>query len=678
MRQMTEEVELLEGGQLWTDLAAILDLLATSPAEAEEHARAILKALPGQSNALQILIQALRLQGDVIRARAELESMSAEFPNLAILHFELGQLLSELGEREGAIREFSRTVELEPRHPAAWRTLADELAGAGNVEAAANAFAKQFDSSVVDLKMLETMFARAGGRDEAAANLVREYLKVYSTDVFAVHLMGRMYMQANLFAPAEQLFAHALDLAPDFADARSDYIAVLHQQHKWQAAIAELDKCLEEDPEQPDLVLMKAIATFQLNDYAASLALFDRLLRDHPGVAQYWGGYASVLRGAGRRDESIAAYRRSLELRPELGAAWWGLAEQIASQFTPSELSTLRAQISRTDLGDEDRCYIHFALGEVLEATQAYEESFRHYADGNAIRRKQLPYVAEEITAKIKRAKTIFGHEFFEGRKGRGCDAKDPIFIIGLPRSGSTLVEQILSSHDLVEGTGELPSLTLIAGRLEITDAGQEASGGSAVPTLADADLRALGQEYLDTSRIYRKLARPYFTDKAPNNFHHLALICAALPNAKIIDVRRHPMACCFSNYKQLFPWGYPQTYDLADIGQYYWNYVELMAHFDEVLPGRVLRVFYEDLVRDTEREARRIFEHCGLDFEPKSLRFYENQRIVMTVSAEQVRRPIYEDANKQWRHYERWLDPLKQVLGALPHIYPAVPERFE
>lgn len=664
------------GAPLWVDLANAANLLEADPAATEKQVRDICKLVPGQPHAVRLLVDALRTQGDVAGAQAALEALAAEYPNLAIFPFELGALLSELGERDAAIRALSRTVELEPKHPAAWRILGDCLADSGDTAAAARAYARQFASAIADLRMLESMSALGPEQANVAGGMVREFLKIYPTDVFALHLMGQLYMRANLLEPAEKLFARALDLAPDFARARQDYLSALHQQQKWQAEIAELDKLLEEEPNNPDYRFAKSMATLLVMDYPTALGLFESLVKDHPGEARCWGGYANALRSLGRRDECVAAYRKGIEVRSDFGAGWWGLADLMGYDFSAADVEAMRAQLAREDLAPDDRYHLHFALGEALERKERYEESFGHYRKANALRRAQFAYNADDISANVGRIRRQYTREFFEAHAGKGCEAPDAIFIVGLPRSGSTLVEQILSSHESIEGAGELPSLVLIAARLEIKDNVRASSGEGEKPSLDDEDLRALGEEYLKETRVYRRLGRPFFTDKTPSNFHHMALICAALPNAKIIDVRRHPMACCFSNYKQHFPWGFRQTYDLSDIGRYYRDYVDLMAHFDAVLPGRVHRVFYEDLVRNTEHEVRRLFDYCGVSFEPKALRFFENERGVVTVSSEQVRKPMYNTANEQWRHYERWLGPLKAALSPLPDIYPDVPEQ--
>ncbi len=347
------------------------------------------------------------------------------------------------------------------------------------------------------------------------------------------------------------------------------------------------------------------------------------------------------------------------------------LANLKTFRFTPDDVEAMRAQLERTDLGDDERVQFHFALGKALEDAKAYEGSFEHYVLGNSLRRTQVGYDADRTSARVARCREILTAEFFEQRRGHGSEAPDPIFIVGLPRAGSTLIEQILASHSAVEGTMELPDLISIARKLPGTN-----GGGTRFPesltNLSAADARALGEQYLEQTRIQRKSAAPFFIDKMPNNFAYVGFIQLVLPNAKIIDARRHPLGCCFSVFKQHFARGQGFAYDLEDLGRYYRDYVALMAHFDTALPGRVHRVIYETMVQDTEAEVRRLLKYCGLPFEESCLRFYENARAVRTASSEQVRQPIFRDALEHWRHYEPWLGPLKSALGPTLDAYPA------
>ena len=385
--------------------------------------------------------------------------------------------------------------------------------------------------------------------------------------------------------------------------------------------------------------------------------------------------YGHALKSKGREAESVAAYKKSIELLPSLGEAYWSLANLKTSPFTELDLASMRAQLANPGIADEDRFHLNFALGKALEDRGEYAESFEQYALGNRLRRTQISYKPEQMSAHVARVKALCSAAFFADRASHGAAAPDPIFIVGLPRAGSTLLEQILSSHSQVEGTMELPDIPAIARTLSQLGK-QSTEGYSAVlATLGAEECAELGERYLAQTRIQRKTAAPYFIDKLPNNFAHIDLIHLALPHAKIIDARRHPLGCGFSGFKQHFARGQSFTYSLEDIGRYYRDYVELMAHFDAVLPGRIHRVIYESMIEDTETEVRRLLDYCGLQFEPSCLRFYENERAVRTASSQQVRKPIFHEGVDHWRHYETWLGPLKQALGSVLDAYPHVPE---
>jgi len=382
------------------------------------------------------------------------------------------------------------------------------------------------------------------------------------------------------------------------------------------------------------------------------------------------------LKTAGHTERAIAAYRRSLELQPSFGEVWWSLANLKTFRFSAADLALMSAQLARTDLSDEDRLHLEFAIGKALEDAAEYASSFEHYAQGNAIRRAQLHYSADDTHARVQHIRQQYGAGFFAARAGMGNPARDPVFIVGLPRSGSTLIEQILSSHSQVEGTMELPEVTSITRMLRAQGDEDSAMPYHQVLAALDADaLHELGERYLAHTRIQRKTAAPLFIDKMPNNFMHIGLIHLMLPNATIIDARRHPLPCGFSIFKQHFARGQGFSYGLEDIGRYYRDYVALMAHFDEVLPGRIHRVIYEHMVEDTEAEVRRLLDHCGLPFEPSCLRFFENARPVRTASSEQVRQPIYREGVDHWQHYAPWLEPLKSALGPALDSYQGVPD---
>ncbi|HEY5048848.1 MAG TPA: sulfotransferase [Rhizomicrobium sp.] len=665
-------------GYVWSTISGAAEVLDLDPGQTEQQVRQVLKNIPGQQHSLMLLVSALRAKGDTDGARAMLESLSLEQPDLAAVHYELGLLLGELGERDAAIRALSRVVELEPKHPTAWRALGDELAESGDAEGAAKAYAKQFESSVMDLKMLENMMALELDKIEIAGTMVREFLNIHPTDVTAIHMLGQVYARGNQFDAAEKMFSRALELAPGFTAARLDILSALRHQMKWDEETRQLDILLELEPAHAGYRYLKAVSLARGGKLPESVAYCEAILGDDPKQARFWMAYAYALRTVARHEDCVAAFRKSVALEPGLGESWWGLANLKTFRFSPTDIETMRSQLARDDLEKDDRCHLHFALGKALEDTETYDESFEQYRLGNALERAQYPYDADEMGKNVQRVKAQFTRDFFLSRAGLGCPSPAPIFIVGLPRAGSTLIEQILSSHSSVEGGGELPAINAIAARLEAMDrAGEASERTESLRALESQDLKLLGERYLERVQSARKLARPFFTDKMPHNFHHLGLICAILPHAKIIDVRRHPLACCFSNFKQIFPSGRGPSYDLADIGRYYRDYVELMAHFDEVLPGRIHRVFYEDVVRDPEGEIRRLLEYCALPYEEACLHFHETDRSIFTASSEQVRLPVYTDSLEQWRHYDRWLGPLKTALGPVLDLYPAIPGKL-
>ncbi|MFL6689367.1 MAG: tetratricopeptide repeat-containing sulfotransferase family protein [Alphaproteobacteria bacterium] len=665
-----------DAGPLWAALAEAAHAVDSDASRAAGQLQALLKVAPGQPQALQLLVDLRRATGDLAGARTTLESMAAELPELAAIHFELGLLTAELGDAEAAVRSLSRVVELEPQHPQAWRALGDALAEIGNETQAAHAYARQFQSSLMDVKTLEHVSGLDADQAEIAEEVLREYLNIQATDLTALELMANMYLRLNQFESAQKVFERALELVPSFRRARAGYVAALHRQLRPEEEGQQLDILLQDDPDNPEYRVLKAATLSASGKSREAVEYCETLLGTDPENHRFWLAYAQALRVAARQNDCIAAYRKAIELEPRLGEAWWGLANLKTFRFNASDVQTMRNDLSRADLTDGNRVFLHFALGKALEDLKVYDESFQQYRSGNALVRAANPYNIEDIVDGVARERQRFPKEFFVAHADRGNPAADPIFILGLPRSGSTLVEQVLASHSLVEGAGELPCLISLVRRLESKSSHSESECDGAAALLHDEDLNALGEEYLERTRSHRKSMRPHFTDKMPSNFHHLGLICAILPNAKIIDARRHPLACCLSNFKQIFPFRQGPSYDLADIGRYYRAYVELLAHFDRVLPGRIHRVSYEELVGNPEQEIRRLLGYCDLPFEEACLRFYETERGIRTISSEQVRQPVYKDALEQWRPYEQWLGPLVKELGPVLDAYPAVPDR--
>jgi tetratricopeptide (TPR) repeat protein len=581
-------------------------------------------------------------------------------------------LARDVSGAETQAREILRVV---GEHPEALRILGEALRRKGDPAGAEDAYLRSVRASVADPHLVAAATALGENRLADAEQLLRARLKAHPTDVAAIRMLAETGMRLGRYEDAENLLARCVELAPGFTAARHNYATVLYRHNKPVEAIAELDRLLTDEPENPAYLNLKAAALGRIGEYDAAISHYARVLQRHDAHPKTWMSYGHALKTVGRQGEAISAYRRSLALAPNLGEAWWSLANLKTVRFTPDDVAAMEGQLARPDLTQEDRLHLNFALGKAFEDEARWADSFRCYAAGNALRREDLGYEAEETTIHVRRSTALFTGAFYAQREGQGCLSPDPIFIVGLPRSGSTLVEQILSSHSQVEGTQELPDLIAMTRRLG--GKARKSSAGAYPDMLAEMgaqDLCGLGEEYLARAGVHRKSGRPFFIDKMPNNWAHVGLIALMLPNARIIDARRHPLGCGFSAFKQHFARGQGFTYDLTDLGRYYADYVEMMDHFDNVLPGRVHRVFYERMVADPEAETRALLDHCGLPFEPGCLKFYENDRAVRTASSEQVRRPIFTDAAEHWRHYEPWLGPLKAALGAVLDAYPEAP----
>jgi cytochrome c-type biogenesis protein CcmH/NrfG len=543
--------------------------------------------------------------------------------------------------------------------------LADHLDAGGDRVGAAAAYLNHVRQAVHDPVLMNAASAVHANRIAEAEALLRRQLQQAPTDVVAIRMLAEIGVRINRAEDAEHLLERCLELAPDFCEARHNYAIVLIRLNRPENAIAQLDRLLRDEPGHAGYRNLKAVALCHTGDYDTAIGIYEDLLRAHPAQAPIWLSLGHALKTAGHIERSVAAYRKCIEFDPKFGDAWWSLANLKTFRFDAAQLAQMQDMLARTDVVPEQRTCLEFAVAKALEDHADYAAAFEHYANGNTLRLEQIPYSADDTSLLMQRARETYCAEFFREREGSGHEAPDPIFIVGLPRAGSTLVEQILASHSAVEGTMELPDIISITRALRRAAEDKRAGAYHAeLAKLRPADLRALGEDYLARTRIHRKLGRPLFIDKMPNNFAHVGLIHLILPNAKIVDVRRHPLACCLSGFKQHFARGQSFTYGLRNIGGYYRGYVELMEHFDTVLPGRVHRVIYEDLVANTEREVRRLLEHCGLPFEERCLRFFENDRPVRTASSEQVRQPIYQAGVDHWQHFEPWLHPLKEALG--------------
>jgi tetratricopeptide (TPR) repeat protein len=662
-------------GTLETALAHTQQLLASQPQMAAEQAAEILKVAPGHPLATLLLGVARRRGGDAEASQAILDPLARSQPNWAAAHYELGVTLGARGDGESAVTVLKRAVHLKPDMPDAWRALGDHLTTIGDARGADDAYAQHIRFSTRDPRLLEAATALCDNKIPIAESLLRTHLKQHPTDVPALRMLAEVAARLGRYADAEVLLERALELAPSFEPARHNYAVILHRHHKSAPAWAQVEKLLAADPTNPSYRNLKAAIATTIGEYDQALQLYASVLAEYPRNAKVWMSYGHALKTANRQAECVETYRKSIELAPHLGEAYWSLANLKTFRFAQADVDAMHLQLARSDLSAEDRFHFHFALGKALEDAGQFAESFQHYEQGNRQRRAGVSYDPDWNSQQVQRAKTLFTPEFFAARVAHGAPAPDPIFIVGLPRSGSTLLEQILSSHPLVEGTMELPDLVGIVKDLGGGHGRVGTTYPESIAALDAAGLCALGERYLEQTRIYRKTDTPFFIDKLPNNFAHTGLIHLMLPRAKIIDARRHPLGCCFSGYKQHFARGQHFTYSLDEIGRYYRDYVQLMAHFDAVLPGRVHRVIYERMIEDTEGEVRRLLDYCGLPFDQRCLRFYENERAVRTASSEQVRRPIYREGVDHWVNYEPWLGPLKSALGSVLQQYPDIPD---
>lgn len=660
-------------GTLATALAYTRRLLQLNPSLAREQVAEILKAAPGHPEALLLQGTALRLVGDVQAAARILRLLAAQQPQSAAVHAELGTVLAELGDVPVAIHALRRAVALKPALPDAWRTLGDLLRFGGDSAGADVAFAQHIRASTQDPRLLEPASALVEGRIAEAETLLRKHLIQFPTDVAALRMLAEVAARLGRNADAEVLLSRCLELSPSFTAARHQYAIVLQRQNRFEAALREIDTLLRLEPRSATYANLRAVVLNKIGNYDESLALYARVLQVNPH-AKIWMSYGHTLATAGRFAESIRAYREAISRAAELGEAYWSLANLKTFRFEEGDIEAMRRQLARTDLTDTDRFHFDFALGKALEDRCEFAQAAQNYLQANLLRRAAIDYVADETSAFVNRCKGLFTPEFMLERGGAGAPDQDPIFILGMPRAGSTLIEQILASHSQVEGTMELPDIIMMAATLagpRRPDAGPRYP--AVLAGLKPQEWYALGQQYLEQTRIQRKSGKPLFIDKMPGNFLHTGMIALALPNAKIIDARRHPMACGFSNFKQQFAEGNWFSYDLTEIGRYYRDYVELMQHFDLVAPGRVYRVIYERLVADPEAEVRRLLNYCKLPFEESCLRFYENSRPVRTASSQQVRQPIFREGLEHWRHFEPWLEPLRAALGDVLDVYPVI-----
>src|SRR5262245_23133334 len=626
--------------------------------EALGVAEALVVAAPKNRDLLYLIAVNQRCLNRIHEALETLRRLEQLHPRFSLLYQERGYCYTTLRDAPRAIEAFLCGVDINPALAKSWSMLERLFRMTGDARNAAVA-AERLSS----LNSLPSEIVRAGSlfsdRDLLAAeSILRAYLRTSSKDVEALRLLGRTQHQRDVLDEAESLLEAALDVKPDYLAARLDYVRVLIDRQKYLRAREEMDALLRLEPGNRDYLSLCAAACVGLGEYERAITLYRELLVASPASADVHVLLGHALKSLGRTTEATEAYQMATAW-PSFGDAWWSLANLKTYRFSQSEIVTMRAEEAEPTANVVDRYHLCFALGKALEDRNEFAESWEFYERGNALKRAESRYDPRITETDTRKQVEICTAQFFAARVGVGVSNPDPIFIVGLPRSGSTLIEQILASHSLIEGTRELADIRRTVVQLRGRD---DHRYPAVLAELAPEHFRTLGERYITDTRAYRH-GKPFFIDKMPNNFRHIGLIHLMLPNAKIIDVRRDPMACCFSNLKQLFAKGQEFTYSIEDIARYYRTYLELMRHWDAVLPGWVLRVGYEDVVENLERNVRRILEFCRLEFEPGCVEFYKTERSISTASSEQVRQRIFREGLLQWRNYEPWLGQLKDKL---------------
>ncbi len=654
------------------DLAGARSLIGNGQAEAAIN---MLKALPSEqaetADALYTLAVAYRFTGQTDQALSELGKMTKSFPDIGRAYQEIGYNHRDAGREADFIASLETAVKLDPALLQSWRILEAHHRAHQNSEALRLAAGQVARLSALAPALVNVSSLINEGKIFRAEDICRAHLRRYPKDVEGMRLLADIGSKLRVLDDAEMLLESALAFEPHHLPARFEYASVLKKRQKFSKALEQTRQILEKEPENPVFLGLHASVLSALGEHDEALAIYEAMSETAPAAHLVFNSSGHALKTLGRYDDAVSAYRQAYAVKPDFGDAFWSLANLKTYRFTEGE----RAQAIKAEQAEgtsvEDRIHLCFAMGKCHEDAEDYEQAFAFYERGNRLKHEQSRYTIERNNLETDLHIEFFDNARLDSLKGLGFDAPDPIFIVGLPRSGSTLLEQILASHSLVDGTLELPQIVTLAHKLNGPRRQKEQPEYPGVlANLKPPHFDKMGRQYIEETRIYRGEA-PFFTDKMPNNFRHIGLILSILPNARIIDARRHPMGACFSGFKQLFAEGQEFSYGLAEIGNYYRRYLDVMDHWHRVLPGRILTVQYEDVVSDLEGQVQRILSYCGLPFEESCLSFYETERAVRTPSAEQVRQPIYTSGVEQWRKFEPWLDPLKSALGPVLDRYP-------
>jgi tetratricopeptide (TPR) repeat protein len=633
-------------------------------AEALHGAQNLIVRYPDNRDLLLIAATAQRHLTRIPDALATLARLEQHKPLFSRLHQERGMCHVARKDAPRAIESLLRAVDLNAALPASWNMLAGLYRLVGDAKSAESATQQMETLRKLPPDVVEAISLFSDGDYTPAEHIIRAFLLQHGNHPEAMRVLAKIGLARDVLDDAETLLAAVLALQPDYHAARQDFTHTLIQRHKHAQAMQQAQLLLATDPENSDYRSLAATALVGLGDHDQAIALYRKMIADRPNDPEIRLWIAHALKTVGQIAEAIEQYRLATTTRPDFGDAYWSLANLKTYRFADDEIARMRTQEAAHATATTDRIHLCFALGKALEDRGEAAESWRYYERGNALKRAESRYRPEIIETNTARQIEICTPDFFAQRAGWGDHSPDPIFILGLPRAGSTLIEQILASHSQVEGTQELPDIQRMVIEMQGRDPDlDDPRYPGALTGLTQDDVLHLGQRYIADTAVYRT-GRAFFIDKMPNNFRHIGLIHLILPHAKIIDARRDPMSCCFSNFKQLFAQGQEFTYSIEDIARYYRTYLDLMAHWDTVLPGRVLRIWHEDVVADLEGNVRRILDFCGLSFEQGCVDFHKTARSVRTASSEQVRQPIFRDGLDQWRQFEPWIAPLRAALG--------------
>jgi predicted Zn-dependent protease len=641
-------------------------------AQALTVAQALLETEPGHRDARYIVAVSQRYLKRVPDALATLDELQKWHPKFSRLYQERGHCFVAQRDAPKAIEAFEFALRLNAALPASWNRLAAlyRLVGRPADAERAAAQTRRIAAIAPEIVAAEGMFAE--GDLAEAEEIVRHYLQTKNPlDPDAMWLLAKIGIKLKIFDDVEVLLQGVLAMKPDDYVIRHEYAVVLALRHKHQRALEEIAKLLAIDPGNHAFRTTHAAILMGLGRHHEALPIYQQVLAETPGNPDLHLSIAHALKTLNRTPEALVSYRAAAAIRPSYGEAYWSFANLKKYRFTDEEVTRMRTEEARPQVELADRYHLCFALGKALEDRAEYAEAFGYYERGNALKKSETRYRSASIEYNARIVQETFTAEFFAARRGWGCQTPGPIFIVGLPRSGSTLIEQILASHSQVEGTMELADIPRLVQSLQGRDNynSYKKFWDQYIAVLiarGPEDFRRDGESYLTDTQIYRSEGKPFFTDKNPNNCRNIGLLQLILPNAKIIDARRGAMACCFGNFKQLFATGQEFTYSLEDLGSYYRCYIELMEHWDKVLAGKVLHVQHEELVDDLEAHVHRILDFCGLEFEPACLEYWKTERRIHTVSSEQVRRPVSREGIGQWRNFEPWLGPLRAALGPL------------